>query len=112
MEYLASKYFIHRDLAARLELLYKIRYTVWRVYFVGENFCELLALACFANKNYTDYIFVLATPYRRYSIHFRTQQQICEIRENVLPRNKPTIRYTYYGLGFDPTICLLPIEMC
>ncbi len=47
MEYLASKYFIHRDLAARLELLYKIRYTVWWVYFVGKFFHELLAFSVF-----------------------------------------------------------------
>ncbi len=67
-------------------------------------------------KIFADCIFVLATPYRQYNIreqYFCTQQQICEIRENVLPRNKQYkgpfhYRYMYMcGASYGCSVTLL-----
>ncbi len=65
-------------------------------YSVGEIFHKTLALTYFAKKRFTDCIFILATPYRRYSIreYFHTPQQIREVFKKYLPLNIPTIRYS------------------
>ncbi len=54
------------------------------VSFTGESLRKSLALVYFANKVFVDCTFVLAIPFRRYSIreyNFHTQQLICEICE-------------------------------
>ncbi len=40
----------------------------YTVYFAGETDRESLALAYFTNRNLADCVFIIAAPYRQYSI--------------------------------------------
>ena len=72
-------------------------YTVYRVYFR-----KWLAFVYFANKIFADCHYISHTPYWVRGMgsgsnairekYFRKLGQIREIRENILPRNKPAIR--------------------
>ena len=68
--------------------------TVQRKTFEGENFCGLVKSTIFVEKTFADCSRAKGRHAPKFcGENFREQPQNCEIRESLLPRTFPTIRY-------------------